>query len=239
MSSAETNIERLLKARAEIDEQLRRHKARFTVVFTDVAGSTAYFDRYGDTAGLTMLHRVADLTATVFGEFRGRVIKTIGDSVMAEFLEPRLAVRAAVELQRRLGALNPTLPARDRVQIRIGVNSGVGFREAGDLYGDVVNLAARIVRPLVLSGDSLVLSGEMGGYRAEAAPSLCRWCSASLDSSRGIERSDCRIRLVFRRAQNAARRHAGRTRPGAPADYTAIAGNIRLVCTGGRVPRPG
>src|SRR3970040_1013883 len=96
-SKEKNNVDRLLKERAEIDEELRRHKTPLTILFTDVVGSSAYFKRYGDTAGLAMLHRQADLAAGAVAEFRGRVIKTIGDSVMAEFPQPVLAVRAAIE----------------------------------------------------------------------------------------------------------------------------------------------
>jgi len=85
MDLHETNVDRLLKARSEIDEQLRHHKALLTVVFTDLVGSTSYFDRFGDTAGLAMVHRHADLAGNSFTGFGGRVIKTIGDSVMAVF----------------------------------------------------------------------------------------------------------------------------------------------------------
>src|SRR5438046_755284 len=77
MGSGETNIDRLLKARAEIDEELRRHKIPLAVAFTDVVGSTAYFDRYGDTAGFAMLQHHARFAAKIFVEFQGRVIKTI------------------------------------------------------------------------------------------------------------------------------------------------------------------
>lgn len=55
MDTPETNIDRLLKARAEINEQLRQHKTKTAVLFTDVVASTKYFDRYGDTAGFTMV----------------------------------------------------------------------------------------------------------------------------------------------------------------------------------------
>src|SRR5438309_9843637 len=100
------DINDLLKARSEIDEELRRHKAKLTVLFTDVVGSTGYFDRFGDTAGLLLLHRHDDLVTTAVEEFQGRVIKTIGDSVMAEFPEPQLAVVAAIGIQRRLFVQN-------------------------------------------------------------------------------------------------------------------------------------
>ena len=51
MMRTEDNVDELLKARAEIDEQLRRHKNSLTVLFTDVVGSTSYFERNADTAG--------------------------------------------------------------------------------------------------------------------------------------------------------------------------------------------
>lgn len=146
MGSQETNVDRLLKARAALDEELRRHKTPLTILFTDLVGSTAYFDRYGDTAGLGMLHRHAEQATSTFREFQGTVIKTIGDAVMAEFPEPSLAVRAAAELQRRLLLLNQKLPERERLQLRIGINHGPAFRHGNDVYGDAVNLAARITK---------------------------------------------------------------------------------------------
>src|SRR6059036_2347355 len=98
----EANIHQLLKIRSEIDEEIRRHKTERTVLFTDIVGSTNYFDRFGDTAGLLLLHRHDNCVSSAVAEFEGTVIKTIGDSVMAEFPHPLFAVRAAIEIQRRL-----------------------------------------------------------------------------------------------------------------------------------------
>src|SRR4051812_15400429 len=102
MEIREDTIDDLLQARSEIDEELRRHKSKLTVLFTDVVGSTTYFDRFGDTAGLLLLHRHDNFVTAAVLEFHGIVIKTIGDSVMAEFPEPLNAVRAAIDIQRRL-----------------------------------------------------------------------------------------------------------------------------------------
>jgi len=146
MSRPESKLDQLLRQRAEIDELLRRHQTSFSVLFTDVVGSTEYFDRYGDIAGVAMLSRHEDLARKCIEEQGGRVIKNIGDSVMAEFLDPAACVRSAVELQRRSFRLNQTLPVRERVQLRIGINHGLGFRHEGDVYGDVVNVAARITK---------------------------------------------------------------------------------------------
>src|SRR5271156_3940083 len=146
MDTRETNIDRLLKARAEIDEQLRQHKTNTAVLFTDVVASTKYFDRYGDTAGFAMVDRHAQLGASTVREFAGRVVKTIGDSVMAEFSDPVVCGRAAIELQRKLYSVNEGLPERDRLQLRVGINYGSCFRQDGDLFGDAVNVAARITK---------------------------------------------------------------------------------------------
>jgi class 3 adenylate cyclase/predicted Ser/Thr protein kinase len=146
MDTPETNIDRLLKARAEINEQLRQHKTNTAVLFTDVVASTKYFDRYGDTAGFAMVDRHAQLGARIVREFDGRVVKTIGDSVMAEFSDPVVCVRSAIELQRKLYSLNEELPERDRLQLRVGINYGSCFRQDGDLFGDAVNVAARITK---------------------------------------------------------------------------------------------
>src|SRR6267143_1578716 len=146
MDLLEDNINQLLKARSEIDEELRRHKTHRAVLFTDVVGSTTYFDRFGDTAGLLLLHRHDHLVISAVEESQGTVIKTIGDSVMAEFPEPLPAVQAAIEIQRRLFQHNQSLAGNDRLQIRIGINCGVGFRRGNDLFGETVNVAARITK---------------------------------------------------------------------------------------------
>jgi formylglycine-generating enzyme required for sulfatase activity/class 3 adenylate cyclase len=140
------NLDELLQARSEIDDELRRHKARVTVFFTDVVGSTTYFDRFGDTAGLLLLHRHDNLVTRAVEEFRGTVVKTIGDSVMAEFPEPTLAVCAAIAIQQRLAEQSEHVDEDKRLRIRTGIHCGAGFRKGNDLFGDAINLAARITK---------------------------------------------------------------------------------------------
>src|SRR5262245_34639999 len=139
-------IDELLQARSEIDQELHRHKTKFTIFFTDVVGSTTYFDRFGDTAGLLLLHRHDNLVTRAVEEFQGAVVKTIGDSVMAEFPEPVMAVRAAIAIQQRLSEQNKNVAESERFRIRMGINCGAGFRKGNDLFGDAINLAARITK---------------------------------------------------------------------------------------------
>jgi formylglycine-generating enzyme required for sulfatase activity/class 3 adenylate cyclase len=146
MEIREENIDQLLQARSEIDEELQRHKTKQSVLFTDIVGSTTYFDRFGDTQGLLLLYRHNALVTEAVVEFKGSVVKTIGDSVMAEFVEPLSAVHAAIAIQRRLRNQNLKQEENERLQIRIGIHSGFGFRRSNDLFGDSVNVAARITK---------------------------------------------------------------------------------------------
>ena len=171
--SADDQVDELLKARAEIDEQLRKHKNALTVLFTDVVGSTSFFDRNGDTAGLVMIHRHDELVARAIQQYDGKVVKTIGDSAMAEFPDPASAVRAAIEIERQFLKLNLTLQEDQRVEVRIGVHTGIGFRKGNDLFGDVVNVTSRIVRRTASA--QILISRAM--YEAVSTePDLhCRW----------------------------------------------------------------
>src|ERR1700681_2633075 len=168
-------VDELLKARAEIDEQLRRHKNALTVLFTDVVGSTSFFERNGDTAGLVMIHRHDELAARAIQQYEGTVVKTIGDSAMAEFPNPGAAVRAAVEIERQFLKLNLTLPEDQRVEVRIGVHTGVGFRKGNDLFGDVVNVTARIVKRTAPA--QILISRAMYEAISKVPDLHCRWLS--------------------------------------------------------------
>ncbi len=174
MHSAD-DVDALLKARAEIDEQLRRHKNALTVLFTDVVGSTSFFERNGDTAGLVMIHRHDELAARAIQQYEGKVVKTIGDSAMAEFPNPGSAVRAAVEIERQFLKLNLTLPEDQRAEVRIGVHTGVGFRKGNDLFGDVVNVTARIVKRTAPA--QILISRAMYEAISQDSDLHCRWLS--------------------------------------------------------------
>jgi serine/threonine protein kinase/class 3 adenylate cyclase len=181
------DVDVLLNARAEIDEQLRKHKNTLTVLFTDVAGSTSFFDRHGDTAGLAMIHRHDELARNAVQQHAGKVIKTIGDSAMAEFPDPSGAVRAAVEIERQFFKLNSTLPQRERVEVRIGIHSGVGFRKGNDLFGDVVNVAARIVKRTAPA--QILISRPVYEAASKESDLHCQWLSKFTIDGR-VEKED-------------------------------------------------
>src|SRR5262249_30252463 len=77
-------------------------------------------------------------------EHRGRVVKNTGDGFLAEFASVVAAVRSAVEMQRGMAERNAGIPPEKRIEFRIGINLGDVIAEAEDIFGDGVNVAARL-----------------------------------------------------------------------------------------------
>jgi adenylate cyclase len=77
-------------------------------------------------------------------EHRGRIVKTTGDGLLVEFASVVDAVRCAVEVQREMIARNTNVPAERRLEFRMGINVGDIIIENGDIFGDGVNIAARL-----------------------------------------------------------------------------------------------
>jgi class 3 adenylate cyclase len=77
-------------------------------------------------------------------EYRGRIVKTTGDGLLAEFASIMDAMRCAVEVQRTMTDNNPEVTRDKRIELRIGINVGDTVSDGGDIFGDSVNLAARL-----------------------------------------------------------------------------------------------
>jgi len=138
------NVNELLKQRARLDAELERYQRMVTVMFTDIAGSTRYFDEHGDLAGMAMLQEVNDVLQPQVGEHKGIVVKTIGDAIMAYFENPIEAVRCGIEMQRALEEANQKRSQAQQLSIRVALNLGVGLLKDNDVFGDVVNVCSRI-----------------------------------------------------------------------------------------------
>jgi class 3 adenylate cyclase len=85
-----------------------------------------------------------ELVNPKIGEHRGRIVKNTGDGLLAEFPSVVDAVRCAVEIQRRMIDREPELPEERRIRFRIGINLGDVIAEEHDIFGDGVNVAARL-----------------------------------------------------------------------------------------------
>ncbi len=113
------------------------------IVFADVAGSTALYERLGDAAALAAIEQCLTALHEAVRLNRGRVVKTIGDEIMAAFDATAQGWQAAIDMQRRIDAL-PPLAGGMRLAVRIGLAAGPTLIEADDVFGDTVNLAARM-----------------------------------------------------------------------------------------------
>jgi TolB-like protein/class 3 adenylate cyclase len=114
------------------------------ILAVDVAGYSRLMgeDEEGTLAALRAVRR--ELGDPKIAEHRGRIVKTTGDGLLAEFASVVDAVRCAVEVQREMIARNAATPAERRIEFRMGINVGDIIIEDGDIFGDGVNIAARL-----------------------------------------------------------------------------------------------
>src|SRR5271170_1936005 len=114
------------------------------ILAADVAGYSRLMgaDEEGTLERLKALRR--ELLDPKITEHHGRIVKTTGDGMLVEFASVVDAVRCAVELQQAMPERNTSLASDNRIELRIGINLGDVIVEGDDLYGDGVNIAARI-----------------------------------------------------------------------------------------------
>jgi len=114
------------------------------ILAADIAGYSRLMggDEEGTLAALRAVRR--ELGDPKIAEHRGRIVKTTGDGLLAEFASVVDAVRCAVEVQREMTARNAATPAERRIEFRMGINVGDIIIEDGDIFGDGVNIAARL-----------------------------------------------------------------------------------------------
>src|SRR5437899_12003644 len=97
-----------------------------------------------EEATLNTLTSYRKLIGSLIEQHRGRFVNSAGDSVLADFASVVNAVQCAVEIQTTLKAENANLPPERRMEFRIGVNSGDVIVDGEQIYGDGVNVAARL-----------------------------------------------------------------------------------------------
>ena len=149
------------------------------ILAADVAGYSRLIgaDEGGTLQALRAIR--AELIDPTIAAHNGRLVKTTGDGLLVEFGSVVEALRCATVVQAGMAERNATLPADKRIEFRIGINMGDIVVEDGDIFGDGVNVAAR-----------LEALAEPGGITPR---SRCRRC----ERGRGTEASRTRIWLVL------------------------------------------
>lgn len=134
------------------------------VLFADVSGSTKLYETAGDTVAHAAIEQCVNLMREKTVNAKGRVIKTIGDEVMSAFPTADDAADAAIEMQTAISELPPV--GNTQLGIRIGFNFGPVVERDGDVFGDAVNLAARLSHvatkgQIITARDTVMLMSPM------------------------------------------------------------------------------
>ena len=138
------------------DQAVSQRQVMAAILFADICGSTRLFEKYGDRRARQIETRVLDVLISGTVAHDGVVIKTIGDEIMSRFASAQQAVNAACEMHRalkedqELAALN--------IAVKIGLHYGSVLVEKGDLFGDAVNVAARMVT--LAKADQIITTRE-------------------------------------------------------------------------------
>ncbi|MBD3384740.1 hypothetical protein GF407_07410 [candidate division KSB1 bacterium] len=141
----------------DIIRQIKTSRRRLVILFTDIEGSTSYWDSRGDINGRLMVDQHNRLIFPVIKKYHGKVIKTIGDAIMASFNKPHHALEAAIAIQQLL-ASERKKNKYFTLKVRIGIHSGKALVEYNDIFGNVVNIAARIES--LGKGNDILVSGS-------------------------------------------------------------------------------
>ena len=115
-----------------------------TLLFTDLTGSTAMYERIGDARAFAIVQEHFRLLAEAAGRHHGAIIKTMGDAIMASFSTPAEAMRAAVEMVEQTHAVHGSVGLTVKIGLHEGPCLAVRANERLDFFGTTVNVAARL-----------------------------------------------------------------------------------------------
>ena len=149
-----------------------------TVLFTDLVGFSSWALRAGDDSVLSLIGEVNRVSSDIVGAHRGRIVKSLGDGVMAVFPDAADAILAAFEL---CGAVSAITHDDYRAQLRAGVHTGTPRQVGGDYLGVDVNIAARVAdaagtgevlatSDALQSADGLQLLSRKRRFKAKGTP---------------------------------------------------------------------
>jgi class 3 adenylate cyclase len=117
---------------------------QLTIMFTDIGGFTSKTSAKSRAELNDFLEIHDGLIVPIFEEFGGRIIKTIGDAFLTVFKSPTDAVLCGIEIQRTLKRHNANSREDQRLEVRVAINSGEVTLRDNDVFGEPVNIAARI-----------------------------------------------------------------------------------------------
>jgi len=185
-----------------------------TILFADIGSSVRLYQEVGDVAGHRFVTESLERMATAIADDGGSLLRTVGDAALARFENPDAAVRAAVAIQNAHQA--------SPVSVRVGFHLGPVIEDRGDVYGNAVNIAARIasfarVNEITTSGGTVDQLSELYKHKATLLKQ---------SSVRGIEDPIDIFRIDWQENRDAATRIA--TRIATPSEQQAAVASQHL-----------
>ena len=158
------------------DPEQRFKITSLTILFTDLRGSTALYERIGDLAAFDLVRSHFGALLEAVSAEGGAVVKTIGDAVMATFPTPDRALRAAMRMREAMRAINQARGGED-LALNIGLHSGpclaVMLDDRQDYFGQTVNIASRVNEladpTAILATKPIIESSEVARVLSEAS----------------------------------------------------------------------
>ena len=168
-----------------------------TLMFTDLKGSSAFYERVGDARAYRLVREHFAFLAALIREYDGAIVKTIGDAVMAAFADPGHAIGAALSIQDKVAGFNAG-HGGEAIVIKLGLHKGpciaVTLNERLDYFGSTVNLAARLQGQSI--GGDIVLSRQLADDPAVAAALEGRALQDEAATIKGFEQPVSFLRVV-------------------------------------------
>ncbi len=199
-----------------------QREVRSAILFADVSESTQLYETLGDVRARGIVSRCIEIMTEATRRHGGTLIRTIGDEVMTAFPDAESAAKAGVEMQESI--TGQMMVDGRQMAIRIGFHFGTALLEDDDVYGDAVNLAARIV--------SQAKAGEIltTGDTASHLPERWRACCRQIDLTRVKgKRDEIAIhQLVWESSDATFLRNPWTTRQRAGGGLTLTVGATRL-----------
>lgn len=127
-----------------------------SILFADVCGSTRLYETLGDQRAQSVIGECILFMLDVVEKHRGTLVKTIGDEVMVRFDDPNDGIRAAMEIQE--DNESGRLYAGQRISLRAGIHHGPAILDDGDVFGDAVNVAARMAG--IAKASQIITTGD-------------------------------------------------------------------------------
>ena len=144
-----------------------------TILFADLRGSTSLYESMGNAEATAVVTQSVSLLARIVESMGGQVVKTLGDGLMAMFILPKAALAAAEEIHDSMERIGGRGTPMQTLKVQVAMACGEVVQMSGDVFGDAVNVAARL---LDHAGDNetLLTAAVLAGLPLRSTM-LCNW----------------------------------------------------------------